>query len=181
MVHTAGGLDDGVIESLTEERLDRVLAPKLDAAWYLHELTEHSELQSFVLFSSAAGALGSPGQGNYAEANAFLDGLAAHRRARGLAGTSLAWGLWEKASGMTGDLDGVDRAWMARSGMGALSSEQGLQLFDAALAAGEAFMLPARLDLAVLRAQARTGTRPALLAGLVHVPPRLVPVSRTAH
>ncbi len=172
VVHTAGVLDDGVIESLTEERLDRVLAPKLDAAWYLHELTEHSELQSFVLFSSAAGALGSPGQGNYAAANAFLDGLAAHRRARGLAGTSLAWGLWEKASGMTGDLDGVDRARMARSGMGALSSEQGLQLFDAALAAGEAFMLPARLDLAVLRAQARTGTLPALLAGLVHVPPR---------
>ena len=92
----------------------------------------------FVLFSSAAGTIGSPGQGNYAAANAFLDALAAHRRARGLTGTSMAWGLWEKASEMTGGLSEADRSRMTRSGMGALSSEQGLELFDAALGGSEA-------------------------------------------
>ena len=143
VVHAAGVLDDGVIGSLTPERLDRVLAPKLDAAWHLHELTERLELQAFVLFSSVAGTFGSPGQGNYAAANAFLDALAAHRRMRGLPGSSMAWGLWEQASGMTGGLDEADRSRMARSGMRALSSDEGFELFDVALGAGEAFVLPA--------------------------------------
>ena len=83
------------MDSLTAERVDRVLAPKVDAAWHLHELTEHLDLSMFVLFSSAAATFGAPGQGNYAAANAFLDALASHRQARGLAGTSMAWGLWD--------------------------------------------------------------------------------------
>jgi polyketide synthase 12 len=172
VVHAAGVLDDGVIGSLTPERLDRVLRAKADAAWYLHELTEHMDLQAFVLFSSAAAAFGSPGQANYSAANAFLDALAAHRRARGLVGSSMAWGLWEDASGMTGGLSEADRSRMTRSGLCALRSEEGLRLFDGALDAGEAFMLPIPLDLQALRARARMGLLPALFSDLVRVPTR---------
>jgi NADPH:quinone reductase-like Zn-dependent oxidoreductase/acyl carrier protein len=173
VIHTAGTLDDGVIGSLTPDRLDRVLAPKSDAAWYLHELTQHMDLSTFVLFSSAAGVLGSPGQGNYAAANAFLDALAAHRRAQGLPATSVAWGLWEQASGITGDLSEADLSRMTRSGVKALSSEEGLELFDTTFNADEALMLPAPLDLKALRAKARTGVLPALFSELVRgVPTR---------
>ncbi len=172
VVHTAGVLDDGVIGSLTAQRLDEVLVPKADAAWYLHELTEHMDLGAFVLFSSAAGVLGSPGQGNYAAANAFLDALAAYRRARGLTASSLAWGLWEQSGGMTGRLSEVDRARIARLGLAGLSVERGLELFDGALGVGEALVLAAPLDLGVLRSQARTGVLPALFSGLVRVPAR---------
>ncbi len=172
VVHAAGITDDGVIASLTPERLDGVLASKADAAWYLHELTEHMDLGAFVLFSSAAGTLGSPGQGNYAAANAFLDALAGYRRSRGLAATSLAWGLWKQASGITGSLSETDHSRVARWGMREFSSEQGLELFDAALGSGEALMVPAPLDLAVLRAQARAGWLPAIFGGLVRAPTR---------
>ncbi len=170
VVHTAGLLDDGVIDSLTAARIDEVLAPKADAAWHLHELTEHADLSLFVLFSSAAGTLGGPGQGNYAAANTFLDALAAHRRARGLPGVALAWGLWEPASGMTAELGTADRSRMARSGVRTLSPADGLALFDAAVEAEKAFVLPAPLELRALRAQARTGTLPALFSDLVRVP-----------
>ncbi len=173
VVHAAGVLDDGVIDSLTAERLERVLAPKVDAAWHLHELTAHMDLGLFVLFSSAAGVLGSPGQGNYAAASAFLDGLAAYRRGRGLSGVSLAWGLWELAGGFAGELNMSDVARrLELTGARMLSSEEGLVLYDAALASGEALMLPVALELATLRARARMGMLPTLFSGLVNVPGR---------
>jgi NADPH:quinone reductase-like Zn-dependent oxidoreductase/acyl carrier protein len=172
VVHAAGVLDDGVVGSLTADSLDAVLAPKADAAWHLHELTERMDLSMFVLFSSAAGALGTPGQANYAAANAFLDALAAHRRALGLPGVSLAWGLWEEASSLTGDLREVDIGRMARSGMRALASEEGLRLFDHALETGESMVLPVALDLRALRTQARMGVLPPLFEDLVQVSAR---------
>ncbi len=173
VVHAAAVLDDGVLDSLTPERLDRVLAAKADAAWHLHELTEPLELSEFVLFSSAAGVFGNPGQGSYAAANAFLDGLAAHRRARGMPATSMAWGLWEQAGGVaTTQLSAVDRARLARTGFAPLSVEEGLELFDLARTREEALVVPARLDAAALRALARAGALPALLRGLVRVPAR---------
>jgi acyl transferase domain-containing protein/acyl carrier protein len=172
VIHAAGTLDDGVIGSLTAARLDGVLLPKADAAWHLHELTAQIDLDAFVLFSSAAGTLGSPGQGNYAAANAFLDSLSAYRRARGLAGVAMAWGLWEQTSAITGGVREADRLRMGRSGLSALASESALELFDKALALDEPFVVTAPLDLGHLRAQARAGSLAALLRGLVRVPAR---------
>ncbi|QUI36282.1 SDR family NAD(P)-dependent oxidoreductase [Streptomyces alfalfae] len=165
VVHAAGVLDDGVIESLTPERVDTVFRPKADAARHLHELTRDLDLSAFVLFSSAAGTFGNAGQANYSAANAFLDALAQHRHAQGLPATSLAWGLWADAGGMTDDLAEADRGRLTRAGVTALSAEEGLRLFDAALALPSAVAVPMRLDLAPLRA--RPETVPALLRALV--------------
>ncbi|QNP67905.1 SDR family NAD(P)-dependent oxidoreductase (plasmid) [Streptomyces genisteinicus] len=145
VVHVAGVIDDGVLTSLSPERVERVLRPKVDAAWHLHRLTAGTELEMFVLFSSAAGVIGAPGQGNYAAANAFLDALAQHRRAAGLPGRSLAWGAWAQASGMTSELSDTDRSRMARGGMTALETAEGMALFDAAGRSAHAVLLPMRL------------------------------------
>jgi len=143
VVHTAGVLDDGTVESLTPERLDAVLRPKADAAAHLHELTRELPLAAFVLFSSAAGTFGNPGQANYAAANAFLDALARQRRAEGLPALSLGWGLWATDSGMAGELGERDTDRMAASGATALSVEEGLHLFDLATAATSTYAEPA--------------------------------------
>ncbi|MEY9906716.1 acyl transferase domain-containing protein/acyl carrier protein [Catenulispora sp. MAP12-49] len=132
IVHTAGVLDDATLAAMTPDRIDAVLRPKLDAAWYLHELAPQTPL---VLFSSLAGVLGNAGQANYAAANAALDALATHRRANGLPAISVAWGLWDNGTGMSGALD-VDR--LSRAGLAPLSTTDGLALFDAALAAAAA-------------------------------------------
>jgi 5-hydroxydodecatetraenal polyketide synthase CpkA len=169
VIHTAGVLDDGVIASLDGERLSRVMAPKVDAAINLHELAGQAEL---IFFSSAVAAVGSPGQGNYAAANAFLDALAASRHAKGLPGMSLAWGAWEQAAGMAGELGEADRVRFERQGIAALSDEQGLELFDIARGIGEPLLLPVRLETAALRAQAKAGLLPAILSGLIRIPAR---------
>ncbi|WP_410658218.1 SDR family NAD(P)-dependent oxidoreductase [Amycolatopsis sp. lyj-112] len=171
IVHAAGVLDDGLVSALTPERLDRVLAPKVDAAVNLHELAPGAA--PFVVFSSAAGVFGNPGQSGYAAANAFVDALVERRRAAGLAGASLAWGLWATTSAMTGDAD-VDR--MARSGVTGLSTEEGLALFDAALADGRPVTVPMRLDLAALRTEL-DGDIPPLLRGLIRARARRAPAT----
>ncbi|GAA3219253.1 SDR family NAD(P)-dependent oxidoreductase [Actinocorallia longicatena] len=167
VVHAAGVLDDGVVEVLSPARLDRVLAAKADAAWFLHEATRDLELSMFVLFSSIAGTVGGPGQANYAAANAFLDGLAAHRRAAGLAGVSVAWGAWTGSGGMAERLSETDIARLGREGLRALPVEQGLALFDTAIGHANGQLVAARFDTSALRARAAEGVLPPLLAGLV--------------
>ncbi|WP_214104275.1 type I polyketide synthase, partial [Acrocarpospora catenulata] len=164
VIHTAGVLDDGTIASLTPERLESVLRPKVDAAWHLHELTADLDLAEFIVFSSAAGMIGAPGQGNYAAANSFLDALTQHRQAAGLPGLSLAWGAWAQDSGMTGTLSEGEMARLARAGTPPLSPEQGLALFESAVRSGEPVVAPVRLDLPALRT---LGDIPPLLRKLV--------------
>ncbi|MFE2414917.1 SDR family NAD(P)-dependent oxidoreductase [Kitasatospora sp. NPDC059408] len=172
VVHAAGVLDDGIVTTLTAERLDTVLRPKVDAAWHLHELTRSLALTSFVLFSSVSGIIGNPGQANYAAANTFLDALARTRRAEGLPAVSLAWGLWDQQDGMAGELSDADRARMSRNGVAAMPTPEGLALLDQALRLDRAELVPARLSTAVLRAQAEAGTLPPLFRTLVRAVPR---------
>ncbi|MFD7365566.1 type I polyketide synthase [Nocardiopsis alba] len=147
VVHAAGVLDDGVVTALSTERLDTVFRPKVDAAWHLHELTKDRDLGMFVMFSSAAGVFGSPGQGNYAAANSFLDALARVRRGSGMPAHSLAWGLWDDRGGMTGGLDRSDVRRMARQGVRGMTTEDALASFDAAVDLPGAVFAPVRLDL----------------------------------
>lgn len=166
VVHTAGVLDDGVLATMTPNKMDTVLRSKAAAAWNLHELTSDRDLAAFVLFSSTAGVLGSAGQGNYGAANAFLDALAQHRRAHGLPAVSVAWGLWA-AGGMAVGLGKGNLARLARSGIASLSPQDGLALLTAAVAAGPAQLVCARL----LLDGPRQGDSP-LLRGLIRRPVR---------
>ncbi|MGW1193458.1 type I polyketide synthase [Streptomyces sp. NPDC002559] len=167
VVHAAGVLDDGILGTLTPRKLTRTLRPKVDAALNLHELTEEFGLSRFVLFSSLAGTLGSAGQGGYAAGNAFLDGLAEHRRATGRPAVSLVWGLWEGEGGMGAGLTDADIARMARTGVAPLSAKQGLELFDTAVRRDRAVAVAAQWDLDALGARGATGNVRSVLRDLL--------------
>jgi NADPH:quinone reductase-like Zn-dependent oxidoreductase len=167
--HSAGALRDATVTTLTPEHLTAVFASKIDAAWNLHRLTLDLDLAAFVLYTSASGVIGSPGQANYAAANAHLDALAQHRRALGLPAMSLAWGLWAETSEMTGSVNATARRRMASGGVLPLPTDQALDLLDASLSAdGETVQVPVLLD------------RTALRAGGEQVPPVLRDLTRGA-
>ncbi|WP_051023031.1 hybrid fatty acyl-AMP ligase/type I polyketide synthase [Nocardia pneumoniae] len=167
VVHAACVLDDSTLGSLTPAQLDAVLRPKVDAAHHLHALTADRELSIFVLFSAAGSLFGTPGQANYAAANAYLDALALHRRSLGLPAQSLAWGAWEVD--MHDHMAQADIRRIARAGIRAFSVPEGMACFDAALRAGDPLLVPLLLDTDVLR---RAPAVPPLLRGLVRRVPR---------
>ncbi|AJE81265.1 modular polyketide synthase [Streptomyces albus] len=144
VVHTAGVLDDGVLDALTPERLATVLRPKAEAVRHLHELTADRDLAAFVLYSSFSGAVGGAGQANYAAANAFLDAFAEQRRADGLPATALAWGAWD-GGGMAAAADGVS-ARLDRHGVRAMAPARALDALQQALDHGDACLAVADLD-----------------------------------
>nr|WP_320068445.1 SDR family NAD(P)-dependent oxidoreductase [Micromonospora sp. RTGN7] len=163
VVHAAGVLDDGILGALTPERFDTVLRPKVDAAWHLHELTEKLDLAAFVLFSSAAGLFGGPGQANHAAANCFLDALAQHRQDRGLPATSMAWGPWANDTG-DGQPGHVDEERMNRGGFVPLGAEEGMDLFSEALRCADPVVVPVNLDLALIGRHGPATVPPVLRA-----------------
>ncbi|MFD7507689.1 SDR family NAD(P)-dependent oxidoreductase [Streptomyces sp. NPDC059850] len=171
VVHTAGAFDAGVIGALTPERLATVFAPKVDAVRHLDELTRGMDLDAFIVYSSVSSVFMGAGSSGYAAANAFLDGLMAHRRAAGLPGLSLAWGTWHHATNLTTHLSDVDQARMSRrasrDGVVALTPAEGTDLFDAAVGSGHSLLVPVKLDLRGVRAGAAMGGVPHLLRGLV--------------
>ncbi|WP_410872014.1 HAD-IIIC family phosphatase [Nocardia sp. A7] len=175
VVHAAAVFDDATIGSLTPSQLTAVLRPKVEAAHHLHELTADRKLSIFVLFSAAGGLFGTPGQANYAAANAYLDALAVHRRALGLPGQSLAWGAWDLD--MHDHLAEADIRRISRAGVRAFSVPDGMACFDAALAHGDPVLVPLLLDTEVLR---RSTAVPPLLRGLVRRAPRRAVADRAS-
>jgi acyl transferase domain-containing protein/thioesterase domain-containing protein/acyl carrier protein len=172
VIDAAWALDDGVLESLDGERLQRVMRPMVDGAWHLHQLTEGLDLSQFLLCSSLGGTLGSAGRANYAAASTFLDALAAHRQAGGLAATSLAWGPLAPAVDAPGDPDPAALSRAERMGLVSMSPQGALESLDAARSLAEPLLAPAEFDRAVLRGQAKLGTLPPVLRGLVRLPRR---------
>ncbi|WP_234380635.1 type I polyketide synthase [Streptomyces sp. CMB-StM0423] len=176
VIHTAGALSDTVLTQLTPENLHPVLDPKIDATHHLHEATRHLPLAHFVVYSSAAGTLGNPGQANYAAANTYLDALAHHRNRQGLPTTSLAWGYWKQATGLTGHLSD-NEVRNVTHGTTPLEADHAFRLFDTALAGPEAYQLCLPLNPAALRTAPRL---PALLRDLVPRPARRVAAASAA-
>jgi NAD(P)-dependent dehydrogenase (short-subunit alcohol dehydrogenase family)/thioesterase domain-containing protein/acyl carrier protein len=174
VVHAAAVIDNSMVGSMTAEQIDSVLTPKADAALHLHELTQELDLGLFVLCSSMAATFGGPGQGNYAAANAFLDALAEHRRARGLAATSVQWGIWEgvgKARALADSLDQLLRQVTGSTSFRPFSAETGLQLLDSALATALPTVVAAPYRVEVVREELAAGSAPRLMSGLVRSRP----------
>ncbi|MGX1133670.1 NADPH:quinone reductase-like Zn-dependent oxidoreductase [Streptomyces glaucescens] len=160
VIHTAGTTHDATLTTQTPHHLTTTLQPKTDTAWHLHHLTKHHNLTHFITYSSLTGLTGTPGQANYAAANAFLDALAHHRHTQALPATSLAWGLWQQTSTLTRHLTPTDHARMAREGILPLGTEEALALFDAALEGRQPLAVGAALDMSAVRSGAGAAVRP---------------------
>ncbi|MEU3985268.1 SDR family NAD(P)-dependent oxidoreductase [Streptomyces sp. NPDC026672] len=171
VVHAAGTTDDGILPSLTAERLSGVLRPKVDAAVNLYEAVREAGVGQFVLYSSLAGVLGTPAQANHAAAGTFLDAFAHHLASRGVPATSIAWGPWAAAGNPSGGT-ATDRRPRTPGRTRPLAPEQSPGLFDAAWAADRSLLVAGRLDLAGLNDDARAGSVPAVLRALVSAPAR---------
>ncbi|MEV1121017.1 type I polyketide synthase [Actinosynnema sp. NPDC049800] len=182
VVHAAGVMDNALVGSLDADRLDRVLRPKVDGGWHLHELTRDADLTAFVLFSSVSGLVLGTGQANYAAANRFVDALAQRRRAEGLPATALAFGLWTTVTGLGGGAvdAGAEEQRLAALGLPPMSSAEGLVLFDEAVALDQPVLVPLRVDAAALAAS--SAPVPAMLREVARrtTPTRVAAADRRA-
>jgi NADP-dependent 3-hydroxy acid dehydrogenase YdfG/acyl carrier protein len=165
IIHAAGVLDDGVLRQQTWERFTKVMAPKIQGAWNLHVLTQNLPLDFFVMFSSVTSLLGSPGQGNYAAANAFLDGLAHYRLAQGLPGLSVNWSTWAEL-GMAANLRSQEQQRLLAMGMNTIAPQQGLQILGQLLQQPAAQVGVIPVDWSQFMQQFSGDTAPPLLAEL---------------
>jgi acyl transferase domain-containing protein/NADPH:quinone reductase-like Zn-dependent oxidoreductase/NAD(P)-dependent dehydrogenase (short-subunit alcohol dehydrogenase family)/acyl carrier protein len=166
IIHAAGVLDDGTIEQQTWSRFERVSAPKVLGAWNLHQRTLSLELDFFVLFSAAATLIGSPGQGNYAAANAFMDALAHHRRSRGLAALSINWGAWS-GTGMASRLTARDtQRWISR-GLRPIGLAEGMSKLGQLLFCSRAQIVALPVDWSRMFADPGSRKPPSLLLEVI--------------
>ena len=170
VVHSVAAREHGVLVASDRARLDRAMRVKVESAWALHEATKHLDLSRFVLFSSAAGLLGGAGQSCPAAASAFLDALAAHRRASGLAATSLAWGLWTGTEVEDGSAEQAGRAldqMRTLFGFAPMPIERALGGLDLACSTAEPSLALIELDRGALRRRAEAGALPRVLTAIV--------------
>ena len=165
VMHAAGVVDDGMLDRLSMTRLADVVVAKATSAAILDELTAELDLDAFVLFSSAAGVFGAAGQGGYAAANAYLDALVPHRVARGLAGTSVAWGPW--AGGGMAQASAAVRARLSRGPLLPMDPGQAVRTLGEVLAGGDRAVTVMDVDWA--RFAAVAGRLPALVRDLAEV------------
>ncbi len=173
VVHAAGIADDAILQCLDEQKLRKVMAPKVQGAWNLHTLTRDAELDFFVLFSSAASLLGPPGAANYAAANAFLDALAWHRRAEGRPALSVNWGPWAELGFFTrSEL----QSYFAQYGVEAMSAADSLRALSSLLARSVTQAVVLDIDWA----RWQPDVQPPLLAELGVAPPADKPQGGTA-
>lgn len=163
VIHAAGVLDDGLLRDMTPERLEKVMAPKAQGAWNLHRAIGDAPVRFFVMFSSLASVVGSPGQSNYAAANAYLDALAHRRRAEGRPATSIQWGPWAGA-GMAAETDRAQQA--ASRAVHPLIPETALQAFEKILRGDEPETTVADADWSALKRQLPGRSVPSMLREL---------------
>ena len=173
VLHAAGVLDDGALQQLDASRLQRVLAPKVQGAWNLHTLTQGQRLDFFVLFSSAVSLLGSPGQGNHAAANAFLDALAVYRRQAGLPGLSINWGAWAEIGAA------AQKPMEHAAGVEWITPPQGIRLLETIWQEPVAQVGAIPIHWADFLARQRLAQTPFLEAFRHLTPPASTPVTQT--
>ncbi|NEO76847.1 type I polyketide synthase [Moorena sp. SIO4G3] len=174
VIHAAGVLDDGVLQQMSWQQFTKVMAPKVQGTWYLHQFTKDLPLDFFVCFSSIASLFGSPGQGNYAAANGFMDALAHYRRGLGLPGLSINWGAWGSA-GMAARLDSLNQNRLESSGMIAIEPERGMQALDSLLSdsSSQVVVLPINWSKFVKQLPGGHGKKIPFLEALISTEPSL--------
>ena len=164
IIHSAGILDDGVLLQQEWTKFEHVMAPKVDGAWHLHNLTKDKPLDFFVMFSSTAAIFGSAGQANHAAANAFVDALAYYRHSQRLPAVSINWGIWSEV-GIAAEKNVAER--MKQQGIGAIFPDQGLQILESLMQMNIPQMIVTPIHWRTFLNSYASGSKPAWLSNMV--------------